>query len=155
VTEPEQAYLVVVDETPECAKALRLASLRARRTGVSVILLHVVRPAAFVQWSRVQEAIEAEAEDAAARILEDAANRVEVLLGRRPEVAIRRGKPAEQVLAFLGEHAGIRALVLAAAASGRPGPLIDFFAGERAGTLPCLVIVVPGAMPDEALDRLA
>jgi nucleotide-binding universal stress UspA family protein len=153
--EAAQTFLVVVDETPECAKALRLAAMRARRTGGSVALLHVIRPAQFVQWGRVQQAIEAEAEEAASLILEEAARTVEALLGKRPAVSIRRGKPAEQVLAQLTEDPAIRALVLAAAASGRPGPLINFFAGERAGSLPCLVIVVPGSMTDEALDRLA
>jgi nucleotide-binding universal stress UspA family protein len=150
-----QTFLVVVDETPECGKALRLAARRAQRTGGSVALLHVIRPAQFVQWGRVQQAIEAEAEEAAQQLVETAASEVEALLGQRPAVAIRRGKPAEQVLQYLGEEPGIRALVLAAAATGRPGPLVDFFAGERAGSLPCLVIVVPGSMADDALDRLA
>ena len=50
--------------------------------------------------------------------------------------------------------AGARALVLAAAAKGKPGPLVDFFTRERAGTLPCMVMIVPGGIEDADIDRL-
>ncbi len=147
-------FLVIVDDTPEFGKALRFAALRALHTGGEVALLRIIRPAQFLQWGRVQDAIEEDAEAEAAQKLELAASEVFELLGRRPQTFVRRGKPAEEVLAFVTEHPGVRALVLAAAPRGRPGPLVDFFAGERAGSLPCLVMIVPGGIADPALDRL-
>lgn len=149
-----ETFLVIVDETPECAKALRFAALRAAHTGGSVALLHIIRPAQFVQWGRVQAAMDAEALEEAERMLALAAGEVFAWVGRRPETHVRRGKAAEEVLAFVTGHPGVRALVLAAAPKGRPGPLVDFFAGERAGGLPCLVMIVPGGIADSELDRL-
>lgn len=147
-------YLVVVDETPECRLALRFAARRARRTGENVTLVHVLRPPQFVQWGRVQDTIAAEQREAAERLLAEAAVDATALLGRPVETAVLSGKPSEQVLAFVREHPEIRSLVLAAAAKGRPGPLVEHFAGERAGSLPCLIILVPGGLDEAELDRL-
>jgi nucleotide-binding universal stress UspA family protein len=149
-----ETFLVIVDDTPECRKALRFAALRALHTKASVALLNVRRPAQFLQWGRVQDMMEAEAQADAEAALGAAADLVESIHGRRPVGYVRRGKPAEQILAFLADDPSIRVLVLAAAARGRPGPLVDYFSGEAAGTLPCIVMIVPGGISDEALDRL-
>ena len=49
----------------------------------------------------------------------------------------------------------IAALVLGAAASGAPGPLVSHFAGADAGALPVPVMIVPGSLDREAIDRLS
>lgn len=149
-----ETFLVIVDDTPECRKALRFAALRALHTNASVALLNIIRPAQFLQWGRVQDMIEAEAREDAERALAEASAAVEAILGRRPATHIRHGKPAEQIQAFLREDPSIRVLVLAAAARGRPGPLVGHFSGEAAGTLPCIVMIVPGGISDAEIDRL-
>jgi nucleotide-binding universal stress UspA family protein len=149
-----ESFLVVVDNTAECRKALRYAGLRARRTGARVRLLHVLEPPQFQQWGGVQEAIEAEAEEEARATLAETARAMEEAVGITPELRLRRGALADEVLAEISEDHSIRALVLGAAARGRPGPLVAFFSGERAGGLPCVVMIIPGAIEDADLDRL-
>lgn len=149
-----QTFLVVVDGTAECRKAVRFAALRALHTSAGVRLLHVLKPTQFLQWGGVQEAMDAEAEEDAKSMLAEAASEVEQLLGRPPELLIRRGKAPDMVLQVITEDRSIRGLVLAAAAKGKPGPLVNFFSGEQAGTMPCLVMIVPGGISEEALDRL-
>lgn len=149
-----ETFLVVVDRTPECAKALRFAALRAFRTGARTRLMTVVAPSQFIQWGGVQEELEAEAQAEAEDLLNARASEIEELTGVRPETVIRTGRGPESVLEEIMSDRSVRALVLAAAPSGRPGPLIDYFAGERAGSLPCMVMIIPGAMDDEDLDRL-
>ena len=56
---------------------------------------------------------------------------------------------------MLQEREDVAALVLGAAAAGTPGPLVAQFAGVEAGTLPCPVMIIPGSLTDEALDRLS
>jgi hypothetical protein len=56
---------------------------------------------------------------------------------------------------LLKEREGIAALVLGAAADGGPGPLVAHFSGAVAGTLPCPLVIVPGRLSDETLDRLS
>lgn len=149
-----ETFLVVVDDTPECAKALRYAALRARRTGARVKILHVLPPAHFLEWRSAQQEIEAEEERHGEAILLARADEAEAISGSRPDTRLLRGLPKQAVLELLIEDRSVRALVLAAAARGRPGPLVDFFAGQQAGRLPCMVILVPGGIADNDLDRL-
>ena len=149
-----ETFLVVVDDTPECAKALRFAALRAQHTGARVALLHVLKPSQFLQWGGVQKDMEAEAEDKGRAVLAAKAAEVEALTGLRPGVRLARGRAADAVMDVLRSDRSIRALVLAAAAKGKPGPLVEHFSGDAAGTLPCMVMIVPGGIPDGELDRL-
>lgn len=149
-----ETFLVVVDETEECAKAIRFAALRAQHTGANVMLMHVLKPTAFLQWGGVQKDMDAEAEALAGALLDAKADSVEALTGVRPALKLVSGRSNEAVLDVVTSDRSIRALVLAAAARGRPGPLVDFFSGERAGSLPCMVMIVPGGISDTDLDRL-
>ena len=49
----------------------------------------------------------------------------------------------------------IAALVLGAAASGNPGPLVAHFTGVEAGKLRCPVMIIPGSLSSEAIDELS
>ena len=49
----------------------------------------------------------------------------------------------------------VAALVLGAAASGPPGVLVSHFAGADAGKLPCPIMIIPGGLDAEAIDRLS
>ena len=149
-----ETFVVVVDETPECVKALRYATLRARRTGARVLILHVLPPVRFLEWRGAQQEIEADEKRHGEAILHARAEEAEALSGIPPETRLLRGLPKQVVLEVLTENRSVRALVLAAAARGRPGPLVDFFAGQQAGKLPCMVIIVPGGIEDADLDRL-
>lgn len=148
------SFLVVADGTEESRKALRYAALRAMRTGGHVKVLHVLEPQQFQQWGGVQEALEAEAEDAAREEMEREAAEIERLTGKLPSMRLRKGNLAEEVFAEVKEDRSIRGLVLAAAAKDRPGPLVTFFSGEKAVSLPCIVMIIPGGISDAELDRL-
>ena len=150
-----RAYLVVIDETLEARAALRFAARRAARTGGSVEILAVIPPQEFVQWGGVQAAMEEEARlRAEAQVLE-ASGAIAEEAGLRPSIHVRQGDPVKAVTEILAERDNIAALVLAAAAEGGPGPLISHFAGAVAGSLPCPLMIVPGLLSDEALDRLS
>jgi nucleotide-binding universal stress UspA family protein len=154
MSETAQTFLVVVDETDECAKAVRYAALRAEHTGARLLLLHVLKPSQFVQWGGVQQDMDNEAEQAGQAVLTATAAEVEGLTGVRPAVRLMRGRATDAVLDVVTTDRSIRALVLAAAAKGKPGPLVDFFTRERVGTLPCMVMIVPGGIDDADIDRL-
>lgn len=150
-----RSIMVVIDDTPESRLALRFAARRAMTQDAHVALLHIVPPADFVQWGGVQQAIEAEAREKAEALLRAVADDVFEQTSVPPTVAVRYGKPTEEVKAALLAEPEPVALVLGAAAKGPPGPLVSFFTGEGAGSLPCPVVIVPGGMSGEAIDRLA
>lgn len=147
-------YLVVIDQSPESRVALRFAALRAGHVGARVALVHVIRPPEFMQWGGVQEAMAAEARAEAEALLETVADEAEILSGARPTATVLHGDAAPAIFDHVRGDPTVRALVLGAAPRGAPGPLVSYFAGERAGQLPCVVIIVPGGLHPERLESL-
>lgn len=150
-----RTYLVVVDETKEASVALRFSARRAAKTGGAVQIVALIPPAEFVQWGGVQATIEDEAHQRAEALLAGAAGSLMEETGIRPSIAVRSGDPVQVVRKMLMDDDKIAALVLGAAATGAPGPLVSHFAGTDAGSLPCPVMVIPGSLSREAIDRLS
>jgi len=59
------------------------------------------------------------------------------------------------VRGYVGTRDDIAALVLGAAPSGDPGPLVRDFTGHDAGKLPCPVMIIPGGLSDAELEALS
>lgn len=149
-----RTYLVVIDDSPESALALRFAARRAARTGGGVIILAIIPPQDFVAFGGVQATIEAECREHAEELVAAASDAV-LQEGVTPQTLIKSGKPAEVVREVIGASDEIAALVLATAATGAPGPLVAHFTGQDAGTLPCPVMLVPGGIDIARLDALS
>lgn len=150
-------FLVVVDETAECERAIHFAARRSLRTGASLIMLGVVQPPEeSLEFLGVGDAMRAEAEGEIAENLDRAAGRVRATVGIEPEIALRSGEMAEAILALIDKDADISFLVLAAAAGKEgPGPLVQQVTGKNAGHFPVPVVIVPGDLSDEEIDALA
>ena len=147
-------YLLVVDGSEEADRALRYAARRAKAIGGQITLLYVMSQAEFVQWGGVQNMIRAEKQDAAETALARAADQVVKISGIMPSLIVREGKLTDEISAIIAEDDHLSAIVLGAASKGAPGPLVSHFTGERAGALPLVVIIVPGSLADDAIDRL-
>jgi nucleotide-binding universal stress UspA family protein len=148
--------MVVVDKTPECARAIHFASRRAARTGASMIMLSVVDPPDNFEWLGVGEAMVEEAREAAEKQLDEAAREARNAAGVEPEQVIRVGSRADEIIKLIQEDEDISFLVLAAGASKEgPGPLVSTLAGRAASTFPVPIVIVPGGLSDEEIDALA
>ena len=78
------------------------------------------------------------------------------LVGRSNAPHLRLRLVSAILLTLAGKALGVLApLVLGAAAEGTPGPLVSHFSGNAASSLPCPLVIVPGQLSDEALDRLS
>ena len=152
---PMRSYLVVMDDTEEAQSALRFAARRAARTGGGVDILALIPQPEFVQWSGVQAAMEEEARLRAEAMLVQASGAIMEEAGIKPSITVREGDPVKALTELLKERDDIAALVLGAAAEGGPGPLVTHFAGAVAGSLPCPLIIVPGVLGEEQLERLS
>lgn len=149
-----RCYLVVIDDSPEANGALRYATRRAAATGGKVEVLAISSPPDFVQWGGVQAAIEEEERlrigAGIAATLADMGDRVAA-----PDIQLRSGEPFKVVRDYIGERDDIAALVLGAAATGDPGPMVNHFSGTDSGRLPCPVFIVPGGLPHDRIDQLS
>ena len=123
-------FLVIIDESPECDRAVYYASRRVARIGASLVMLLVIEPHdRHQQWLGVA--------------------------GITPERLIRDGDTSEQILKLIDEDEDIAILVLAAATGKEgPGPLVASL-GKVAGSYPIPVAIVPGHLGDEDLDALS
>jgi nucleotide-binding universal stress UspA family protein len=149
-------FLVVVDESPECDRAVYYASRRAARTGAGVVMLRVIETKdRNQQWLGVADIMRAEAEEEANAALDKYAARANGIAGITPERVIREGEVAEEIIKLIDEDEDISALVLAAA-SGKegPGPLVASL-GKTVGTFPIPVAIVPGHLADDDLDAMS
>ena len=115
-------FLVIIDESPECDRAVYYASRRAARTGASVVMLLVIEPHdRHQQWLGVADIMKAEAHEAADQKLDEFAARANGVAGITPERVIRDGEKSEQILKLIDEDEDIAILVLAAG-TGKEGP---------------------------------
>lgn len=150
-----RTYLVVVDDSPEAENALRFAARRAVKTGGGVDILALIPPAEFVQWGGVQATIEEEARLHAEAMVGAAAGTLLAESGVTPSIVVRQGEGPKIVREMIAANPEIAALVLGAAASGPPGPLVAHFAGADAGALSVPVMIIPGSLSNEDIDRVS
>ena len=149
-------FLVIVDDTPECDRALYFASRRAARVGVSVLMLRVIDTHdRNQQWLGVADIMRAEAHEEAKAMLDNMSARANGIAGITPEQVIREGDTAEEILKLIDEDEDISVLVLAAGVDKEgPGPLVATL-GSNAGTFPIPIAIVPGQLSDEDLDAMS
>jgi nucleotide-binding universal stress UspA family protein len=147
-------FLVVIDDSPECDRAVSFAAHRVRRTGGTVVLMSVIDTADFDQFIGVADTMRAEARNEAERNLDSRIARITQIGPIRTETVIREGTAAEAIESVITEDPGIGILVLAAGQGDKgPGPLVQHFVGHN--KLHILVTVVPGAMTDEEVVAVA
>jgi nucleotide-binding universal stress UspA family protein len=149
-------FLVIIDDTTECDRALYFASRRAARVGVSVIMLRMIDTHdRNQQWLGVADIMRAEAHEEAAAMLARASARANGIAGITPEQVIHEGDTAEEILKLIDEDEDISVLVLAAGVDSEgPGPLVACL-GSTAGTFPVPIAIVPGHLSDEELDAMS
>jgi nucleotide-binding universal stress UspA family protein len=149
-------FLVVVDDTPECDRAIIYAAKRAARTGGVVTLLFVIAPGDFQHWLGVEDIMRAEAQEEAEKTLAKAAGRARAVARTEPELVIREGNKSDEIVRLIESDDDIAILVLAAGMSSEgPGPLVTSIAGKAAGNFPIPVTIVPGNLGDDEIAALA
>ncbi|MBV9528712.1 universal stress protein [Sphingomonas sp.] len=151
----KRTYLVVVDDSDEARVALRFAARRAVKTSGRIEVLGIVEPQDFVQFGGVQAAIEEEQRLRIEGVVSAAIGELLNESGVEANIVVRQGEAVRTVRDFVGKREDVAALVLGAAASGDPGPLVGDLAGADAGRLPCPLMVIPGSLSEERLEQLS
>lgn len=148
-------FLTIIDETPECERAVAYAARRASSTGGALVLLFVIDTADFQQWLGVEQIMREEARTTASATLDQYASKVRETQAIEPECVVREGARVEEIHRLIEEDQDIAILVLAAGnAKEGPGPLVTSIAG-KAAAFPIPVTVVPQNLTDEDIESLA
>ena len=152
----KRKYLVVIDDTEECERAVYWAAKRAGRTKSQIVMLRVVETAERnQQWLGVADIMQAEALEAANAVLDKFAARIKKVANITPDRVIREGNTVEQLVQLIDEDADIGILAVAAGTGAEgPGPLVTHLA-KNAGTFPIPVAIVPGHLSDADLEAMS
>jgi len=101
-------FLVIVDETTECDRAVYYAARRAARTGGRLVLFAAVSVGEEgQQWLGVGDLMREEAREEAEGRLDHYAARARNLAGIDPERVLREGVKAEEILKYIDEDEDI------------------------------------------------
>lgn len=118
-------FLAVIDDTPECERAVHYAAARSKSTNGMLVLIFVIEPGDFQHWLGVEEIMKAEAREGAEVALEKFAAQVRETIGIEPEMKIRTGTTEDEIHAEIEEDQDIAILVLASG-SAKDGPGLWF-----------------------------
>jgi nucleotide-binding universal stress UspA family protein len=152
----KRKLLVVIDDTPECLRALSYAARRAEHTSGALTLLFVIEPGQPQHWLGVEDIMRAEAMEQAQTTLARFAAKTRDFSNIDPEMVIREGNRAEEIRQLIESDEDIAILVLAAGESSEgPGPLVTAIAAKGAGSFPVPITIVPATLSDEQLDAIA
>lgn len=150
-----RTYLVIMDESPESEKAMHFAARRAVKTGGTVHIVAITPRPEFVQWGGVQATMEEEARQRAEALVMGSAGTLMQEAGIRPKITVKSGDPIVEIRKVLANDDSISALVLAAAASGAPGPIVTHFTTAEVGKMRCPIMIVPGSLSREEIELLS
>lgn len=154
--ENTRKWLVVLDNTPECSKAVSFAAHRVRHTGGAIVLLVVNEPEEFQHWVGVEDVLRAEKLQAAETLFAQYESAIHASGKIDVERVVREGSRAGEVEALIREDTGIVILVLASGTSAEgPGPLVSQIASRGANGFPIPVAIVPGTLSEEEIEALS
>src|SRR5471030_1963779 len=98
----KRKYLVVIDDTEECERAVYWAARRASRTKSQIVMLRVIETAERnQQWLGVADIMKAEALEAANAVLDKFAARIKKIARLKPERVIVEGDTMEQLVKLI------------------------------------------------------
>lgn len=148
-------YLCIVDETPECGRALRYGARRAVRIGGELLLCAIIPELEAGEWLGVHETmtahLRADLQTRMAQAVADVTASTDIL----PQTLILQGNRARTIRELVDKDTDIAVLVLAAGNGPEgPGPLISQLVQHHAAQFPIPITIVPGDLSDEALDAL-
>ena len=153
----KRKFMVVIDNTEECGRAVYYATRRAARTNGKLVMLAVVPVGeSNQQWLGVGDLMRQEAHEEVEKRLDHFAGQALNIAGVEPERVVREGVIADEVLKAIDSDGDIDILVLAAGTGNEgPGPLVSSLAGASSSTFPIPITIVPGNLSDEELDALS
>lgn len=148
-------FLVLFDDSRESLNAMRFAAMRAATTGGEVVVLSVIQTADIQHGFGVAEVMRAEAFERIEAHFEVFAKWMRARPKVEPELVVREGVPAEELIALIGEDPEIGVVVIGLN-SEKPtmNPVLNRLLRE-AGRLACPITIVPGELSKERLEAIA
>lgn len=147
-------FLVLLDDSRECLNAMRFAAMRAANSGGGVVILSVIPPEEIQHGFGVAEVMRAEARERIEAHFEVFAKWMRSRPKVEPQLVIREGDVAEQLLSLIDEDGEIGIVVLGLSTeSSAQNPVLNRLMRDPA-SLPCPITIVPSGLSKERLESI-
>ncbi|CAF28121.1 universal stress protein A [Bartonella henselae] len=154
-TNHKRKILVIIDETPECRRAVAFAAQHAQNTKKTLVLLCIVDSVEFQHFLGVNNVMRTEAIQTAHKVLGEIASDVRTTHSLETQITVREGKKIDEIAKLIDEDKQIALIVLAASEHTEgPGPLVQLI-GNRGTAFSIPVIVIPSNLADEDIESIA
>ena len=152
----KRQYLVCVDGREECKVALRLACMKARKSGGGVSLLHVVHPADFQTLGAIADRMREERLAEGKQILEKMKNQVVNDFTITHELLLVEGAAGDKIVETAMTNPDVIMIAIGVAAQNQAGrgKLTTWLVGQLGGNLLVPILLVPNNLTDEQLNNL-
>lgn len=151
----QKSYLVVADESEEFNAALHYALNLASLNNGHVSIVHTQDLKDFLHWGAVEDMVRQDMRKESEQLLWSIAKQCNNYNGHIPSLYSREGKTIDVISDILEEDRRIAALILAASSKNSgPGPLIKHFSGKAASQLKIPLVIVPGNLSKEDIEKL-
>ena len=148
-------FLVLLDDSRECLNAMRFAAMRAAKSqGASVVVLSVI-PADEIQHGfGVADLMRAEARERIEAHFEVFAKWMRTRQGVEPDLVIREGDAAEELLAQITLDGSIGVVVLGLSTDKTAtNPVLTRLMRDPSA-VPCAITLVPADLSKERLEAI-
>lgn len=147
--------LVLVSSDLSTRAAVAWSAQWSVRTGDSIVLFHVIEPDHAMGFGVMQDLMRAEQWQAAERMLATFSAYAEKLTGQVPAHLVREGSLKETVREVLKTEPDLSLLVIAAShREAGPAPLIGYLASRMGSRVQVPMVLVPGTMTAEELEKM-
>ncbi|MDO5630857.1 MAG: universal stress protein [Paracoccus sp. (in: a-proteobacteria)] len=148
-------FMVLLDDSRECLNAIRYAAMRASRTGGGVVVVSVIRPDEIQHGFGVADVMRAEAMERIQAHFDVYAKWMRDKKNVEPELVVREGDPADQLIAYLSEDSEIGVIVLGMASEkGAQNPVVSRLLRD-VGMLSAPITLVPGDLDKDRLEAIS
>lgn len=147
-------FLVLLDDSHECLNAMRFAAMRAANSDGGVVILSVIPPEDIQHGFGVAEVMRAEARERIEAHYEVFAKWMRSRPKVEPELIIREGDAAEELVRIVSEDPQIGIVVLGLAGGKSPQNTVLTRLLRDVSALPCPITLVPGDMSKERLEAI-
>ncbi|WP_455479183.1 universal stress protein [Bartonella sp. B23] len=154
-TNRKKKILVIIDETPECRRAVAFAAQHAKNTKRTLILLCVVDSIEFQHFLGVNNVMRTESTQSAHKVLREIAHDVRTTHALKTKIIIREGEKVDEISKLIEEDKEIALIVLAASEHAEgPGPLIQLISNRDTG-FSTPVTIIPSNIADDDIESIA
>lgn len=147
-------FLVLFDDTHESLNAMRFAAMRAASSEGGVVILSVIAADDIQHGFGVADVMRAEAQERIEAHFEVFARWMRSRPKVEPELIIREGNPADELMDLIASDPEI-GVVVVGISGDKPAanPILNRLLRE-ASNLPCPITIVPGDLSKERLEAI-